>query len=198
MWHHPSPICGIIDRLSCASVGKGVCACLAIQSCPTFCNPMDGSPPGFSVHGDSLGKNTEVGCHHFLQGIIPTQGLNPGLLHCRRILYQLCHQLVRVWRNAITQLHVQLIGKDSDAGKDWRWEEKGNDRGLDGWMISPTQWAWAWVSSRSWWWTGKPGMLRSIRSQRVGHNWVTELNWCAAGGFSGGSDGKESTCLVRD
>ena len=80
--------------------------------------PMDSSTPGFSVHGDSLGKNTEVGCHDFLQGIVPTQGLNPGLPHCRRILYQLCHQLVRVWRNAITQPHVQLIGKDPDAGQD--------------------------------------------------------------------------------
>jgi len=69
-----------------------------------------------------------------------------------------------------------LIGKDPDAGKDWRWEEKGGDRGWDGWM-APTQWTWVWVNSGSWWWTGRPGVLQSMGSQRVGHNWVTELNW---------------------
>ena len=70
-----------------------------------------------------------------------------------------------------------LIRKDPDAGKDWRQEEKGDDRGWDGWMASPTQWIWVWASSGSWWWTGKPGMLQSMESQRVEHNWVTELNW---------------------
>ena len=44
-------------------------------------------------------------------------------------------------------------------------------------VASPTQWMWVWASSGSWWWTGKPGMLQSTRSQRVGHNWVTKLNW---------------------
>ena len=65
---------------------------LAAWSYPTFCDPMDCSPPGFSVHGDSPGKNTGVGCHALLQGIFPTQGSNPGLPHCRRILYRLNHQ----------------------------------------------------------------------------------------------------------
>ena len=53
---------------------------------------MDLSLPGSSVHGDSPGKNTGVGCHALLQGIFPTQGLNPGLPHCRQILYHLSHQ----------------------------------------------------------------------------------------------------------
>ena len=44
-------------------------------------------------------------------------------------------------------------------------------------MASPTQWTWVWVNSRSWWWTGRPGVLQSMGSQRVGHDWVTELNW---------------------
>ena len=69
-----------------------------------------------------------------------------------------------------------LIGKDPDAGKDWRQEEKGKT-GWDGWMASLTQWTWVWVNSRSWWWTGRPGVLQSMGSQRVGHNWATELNW---------------------
>ena len=55
---------------------------------------------------------------------------------------------------------------------------EGDDRGWDGWMASPTQWTWVWVSSGSWWWTGKSGVLQSMGSQRVRHDWVTELNWC--------------------
>ena len=57
--------------------------CLVTQSYPTLCNPMDCGPLGSSVHGDSPNKNTEVGCHVLLQGIFPTQGSNPELLHCR-------------------------------------------------------------------------------------------------------------------
>ena len=53
---------------------------------------------------------------------------------------------------------------------------EGDNRGWGGWMASPTQRTWVWVSSRSWWWTGGPGVLQSMGSQRVGHNWVTELN----------------------
>ena len=64
----------------------------------------------------------------------------------------------------------------------WCWEGlgaggEGDDRGWDGWMASPTWWTWVWVNSRSWWWTGRPGVLRFMGSQRVGHDWVTELNW---------------------
>ena len=64
----------------------------------------------------------------------------------------------------------------------WYWEGlraggEGDDRGWDGWMASLTQLTWVWVNSRSWWWTGRPGMLRFMGSQRVEHNWVTELNW---------------------
>ena len=52
-----------------------------------------------------------------------------------------------------------------------------DDRGWDGWMASPTQRTWVWVNSGSWWWTGRPGVLRFIGSQRVGHDWATELSW---------------------
>ena len=53
---------------------------------------------------------------------------------------------------------------------------EGDNRGWDGWMASPTQWTWIWVNSGSWW-TGRPGMLQSMGSQRVGHDWATEPNW---------------------
>ena len=76
----------IISTVCCAVL------CLVAQSCPALCNPMDCSPPGSSVHGDPPGKNTGVRCHACLQGIFPTQGWNPGLLYCRRILYWLSHQ----------------------------------------------------------------------------------------------------------
>ena len=66
--------------------------CLVTPSCLTLCNPLDCSPPGSSVPGDSPDKNTRMGCHSLLQGIFPTQGLNPGLRHCRQILYHLSHQ----------------------------------------------------------------------------------------------------------
>ena len=66
--------------------------CLVTQSYPTLCNPMDCSLPGSSVHGDSQGKNTIVGCHTLLQGIFLTQELSPDLPHCRQILYHLNKQ----------------------------------------------------------------------------------------------------------
>ena len=63
----------------------------------------------------------------------------------------------------------------------WCWERlraggEGDNRGWDGWMALLTQWTWVWVSSGSWWWTGKPGVLQSMGLQRVGHHWATELN----------------------
>ena len=65
----------------------------------------------------------------------------------------------------------------------WCWERltaggEGDDRGWGGWMASLTQWTWVWVNFGSWWWTGRPGVLQSMGSQRVGHDWATELNWC--------------------
>ena len=64
----------------------------------------------------------------------------------------------------------------------WCWERlkaggEGDNRGWDGWMATPTWWKWVWVSSGSWWWRGKPGVLQSMGSQRVRHDWATEPNW---------------------
>ena len=58
-----------------------------LQSCLTLCDPMDYSQPGSSVHGESPGKKTGVGCRALFQGVFPTQELNPNLLYCRQILY---------------------------------------------------------------------------------------------------------------
>ena len=71
----------------------------------------------------------------------------------------------------VDSLEKTLMREELGAGGE------GDDRGWDGWMASLTQWTWVWVNSRSWWWTGSPGVLRFMGSQRVRHNWVTELNW---------------------
>ena len=75
-------------------------------------------------------------------------------------------------------VYIQLI----HWKRPWYWERlraggEGCDRGWDGWMASSTQWTWVWVNSRRWWWTGMPGMLQSMGSQRVRQYWATELNW---------------------
>ena len=81
----------------------------------------------------------------------------------------LCPPRVKSW----------LIGKDPDAGigEGLGAGGEGDNRGWDGWMTSLTRWTWVWVNSGSWWWTGRPGMLWFMGSQRGGHDWVTELNW---------------------
>ena len=87
----------------------------------------------------------------------------------------------------VLKLKLQYFGNlmrkvDSLEIRLWCWEGlgaggEGDDRGWDGWMASPTPWTWVWVNSGSWWWTGRPGVLQFMGSQRVGHDWATELNW---------------------
>ena len=84
-WENSS---SVYDKNSPESGSKGEvtqhwAVCLVTKSCPILCDPMDCNPPGFSVHGDSPSRNTEVGCHALLQRMFPTQGSNSGLLHCR-------------------------------------------------------------------------------------------------------------------
>ena len=75
------------------------------------------------------------------------------------------------WREELTHLR-----------KPWCWKRlkvggEGDNGGWEGWMTSLTQWTWVWVDSGSWWWIGRPGMLRFMGLQRVGLDWVTDLNW---------------------
>ena len=72
--------------------------------------------------------------------------------------------------------------------------QRRRGQGWDGWMPSLTWWTWVWVGSGSWRWTGRPGVLWSMESQRVGHDQVTELNWTSKVGFSSGSNSKR-ICL---
>ena len=87
---------------------------LVSQSCLTL-RPMDGSPPGSSVHGISQARIlTGVGCHSFLQGVFPTQGVNLGLLHCRQILYCLSQQgsanVNSVFKTSKKNLYFEMAG----------------------------------------------------------------------------------------
>ena len=87
------------------------------------------------------------------------------------------------------KLKLQYFATSGEELTHWKrprcWEglgagREGDDRGWDGWMASLTRWAWVWVNSRSWWWTGRSGMLQFMGSQKVGHNWVTELTEVAS------------------
>ena len=79
----------------------------------------------------------------------------------------------------LTLQYFDHLMRRADSLERWeglKVEGEGDDRGWDGWMASLTQWTWIWVCSGSWWWTGRPDVLWSMGSQRVGHDWVTELN----------------------
>ena len=82
-----------LSQIQCAQLTLPLLCCVVLvaQLCPTLCDAVDCSPPGSSVHEGSPGKDTAVGHHALLQRIFPTQGLNPGLPHCRQILYCLSH-----------------------------------------------------------------------------------------------------------
>ena len=87
------------------------------------------------------------------------------------LMLKLKPQYFGTWSEELTHLIRPWCWERSKAG------EEGDNRGWDDWMASLTQWTWVWVNSESWWWTGRPGMLQSIGSQRVRHNWATELNY---------------------
>ena len=80
------------------------------------------------------------------------------------------------WRRERLSTPVFWPGEFHELYSPWGHKE-GMTEVWDGWMASLTQWTWVWASSRSWWWTGKPGRLQSMGSQRVRHDWETELNW---------------------
>ena len=80
------------------------------------------------------------------------------------------------------QYFGHLMWRVDSLDKIWCWEGlgaggEGDDQGWDGWMASLTRWTWVWVNFGRWWWTGRPGVLRFMVSQRVGEDWEAELNW---------------------
>ena len=105
------------------------------------------------IHPKSILKEVSPGCS--LEGLM-----------LKLKLQYFCHLMRRV-----DSLEKTLMLGGIGAGGE------GDDRGWDGWMASLTQWTWVWVNSWRWWWTGRPGVLWIMGSQRVGHYWATELNW---------------------
>ena len=87
------------------------------------------------------------------------------------LMLKLNSNILATWWEELTHLKRPWCWERLRAGGD------GDDRGWDGWMVPLTQQTWVWVDSGSWWWTGRPGMLQSMGSQRVRHDWVTKLNW---------------------
>ena len=116
----------------------------------------------FFIHSS---VNGQLGCFHIL-AIVNSAAVNAGGHVSFSIL-----------------LSSGYMPRSGTAGPYGCWEGlgaggEGDNRGWDGWMASPTRfWMWVWVNSGSWWWTGRPGVLRFMGLQRVGHDWVTELNW---------------------
>ena len=162
-----------------------LCCVLVAQPCPSLCNHTDCSPPRSSVHGILQARRLEWGCHFLLQGNLPHPGLEPSSLALQgdflpfelpgtrgKKYFEHAQMLVIVckkkkiththWKRPWCRERLKAEGKE------------GDDRGWDGWMASPTQWRWVCISSRRWWWTGRPGVLQSMGSQRVGRDWMTE------------------------
>ena len=181
-------------------------AAKSLQSCLTLSHPIDGSPPGSPVPGILQARTLEwvaisfsnawkwknkvksLSCVPLLATpwtaayqAPPSMGFSkqeywsgvplPSLIHWKdwcwswnsNTLATCCKKLTHLKRPCYWE-RLRAVGE-------------GDDRGWDGWMASLTRWTWVWVNSGSGWWTGRPGMLQSMGLQRVGDNWVTELNW---------------------
>ena len=106
-----------------------------------------------------------------IQQVHPSQRKSVLNIHWKDWCWSWNSSTLATWREELTHWK-----------RPWFWERlkaggEGETRGWDGWMASSTWWTWVLVSSGSWWWTEKPGVLRSMGSQRVRHDWATELNW---------------------
>ena len=183
------------------------------QSCLTLCAPVVCSTPGLPVH-HWLPEFTQTHVHRVSDAIQPSHPLSSpsppdlslsqhqGLFQWVSSSHMCVYMYVCVCRRYMMQgsLHVcvcvcvcveDIWFKELTHWKrPWCWEKlrtrgEGDDRGWDGWMASPTWWAWAWASSGSWWQTGKPGLLQSMGLKRVGHNLATEQQQhiCFVSGF---------------
>ena len=147
------------------------------QLCLTLSDPMDCSLPGSSVHGIFQARVLElVAIKHLIFAPFPspTHFLPPigsSWDHFLSNYLSLNHWLwFYFWGNTNQDPPFLCVRGTHQltSTRLWAW---------NGWMASPTRWTWVWVNSGSWWWTGRPGGLRFMRSQRAGHDWATELNW---------------------
>ena len=165
-WHKttsPEFRCGPFPGL--LSPFPRTCSCFRIPGCPVGPSPCHGGiqtlsqPHNLWIQGQTLGQTAK-----------PSQ----GLVCCFHTDAQWDKFKIFPAKSLLDQKH------SANLKRPWCWERLkaggGDDRGWDGWMTSPTQWTWVQVNSGSWWWTGRPGVLQSMGSQRVRHDWATELN----------------------
>ena len=148
------------QQLTC--LGTNVCLLYLFLLChlSSIFLVINNSQEARSYSWESLGLQHQISQ---LQEINPEYSLE-GLMLKLRLQY-FGHLM---WRTEPTHWKIS-----------WCWERlkvggEGDNRGWDGWIASPTQWTWVWANSRRWWWTGKTGVLQSMGSQRVRHNWATE------------------------
>ena len=154
------------------------------QSCPTLCNPMECSLPGSSFHGFFQAIVLEWIAISFSRGssqardrtrvshivdrcftVWATREVKSILnTHWKDWCWSWNSNTLATWCDELIHLKRPWCWEKLKAGGEW------DDRGWDGWMASPSQWTWVWVNSRSWWWTGRPGMLQSMESQIVRNN----------------------------
>ena len=118
--------------------------------------------------------------HSFPQGHPNARALS-ALSHAPNLDWRSISLMVISWSWNSNNL-VTWCEEVTHYKRPWCWERlraggEGDNRGWNGWMASSTQWTWIWVDSGSWWCKGRPGVLRFMGSQRVGHDWATELNW---------------------
>ena len=112
---------------------------------------------------ESLGWTARRSNHSILKGIKPEYSLE-------RLMLKLKLQYLAIWCKELAHLQSPCC---------WEWLKaggEGENTGWNGWMALETQWKWVWVNSGSLWWTGRPGVLKSMDLQRVGHDWTTKLN----------------------
>ena len=175
------------------------------QSCPTLGDPMNCSPPGSSLRGILQARVLEwVAISFSRRSSQPRDRTQVSRIAGRRFIiwatvidiltyfFQVYSPLlIPSFSDISFCLFILIDGINTLATwyeelthwkRPWCWERlnaegEGDNRGWDGWVTSLTRWTRVWASSRSWWWTGKPGMLQNMRSQRVGHNSATELDW---------------------
>ena len=177
-------------------------AAKSFQLCPTLWDPIDSTPPG-SPSLDSILKSRDItlsakvslvktmvfpvvmyGCESWTIKKSEQRRINAFELWCWRRLLRVLWTARRSSQSILKEISPTLATwceELTHLKRPWCWEGlragEGDVRGWDGWMASLTQWTWIWVDSRSWWSTGSTGVLQFMGSQRVRHDWATELNW---------------------
>ena len=175
-------------------------ATMSLQLCMTLCNPIDCSPPGSSDHRILQARILEWVAISFStkQGLMASTSLGHERAQERQSLLKFSTQN-KAWYpgsfpHTVSSLRAMI--KNTPGGRQFPWGKGAecsppqSDRGLEntGAQVNnmylylkvskgKSQWTWVWMNSGSWWWTGRPGVLQPKGSQRVRHDWATEVNW---------------------